>query len=163
MEWQEDFEEADPGHRHMSHLYALYPSHQISKKTPELYSAAEKTIARRLEHNGGHTGWSRAWIVNFYARLHDGEAALKQLNALLTQSTLPNLFDSCPPFQIDGNFGGCAAIAEMLLQDGEDGVELLPALPAEWENGSFTGFRAEGGKTVSCSWKNGRITDYSVT
>lgn len=162
MEWLEDYKEADLGHRHISHLYALHPSSQITKtKTPELYEAAKKTIERRLAHGGGHTGWSRAWIANFYARLHDGENAKAQLDALFAKSTLTNLFDSHPPFQIDGNFGGCSAIAEMLVQD-TDGVELLPALPKAWKNGSFTGFRVKGNKKVSCKWQNGEIVDYSI-
>ncbi len=162
MEWQQDYEEVEPGHRHISHLYGLYPSDQITKaKTPELYEAARKTIERRLSFGGGHTGWSRAWIINFYARLHDGAEAERQLKLLFSQSTLPNLFDNHPPFQIDGNFGGCAAIAEMLLNSVDD-IEFLPALPPSWKNGSFSGFRARGGKMVSCRWQNGRVVESSI-
>ncbi len=164
MEWQEDYEECEPGHRHISHLYGLYPSHQITKEsTPELFSAAEKTIERRLSHGGGHTGWSRAWIINFYARLRNGARAEEELKNLLCKSTLPNLFDDHPPFQIDGNFGGCAAIAEMLLQNNGNEPVLLPALPPKWKNGSFSGFRIYRNRSVSCEWRDGKITSYSVT
>lgn len=158
LEWQQDYEEAEPGHRHISHLYGLYPSGQISKeRTPELYEAAKKTIERRLTHGGGHTGWSRAWIINFYARLHNGAEAEKQMKLLFSQSTLPNL----SPFPIDGNFGGCAAIAEMLLSS-INGIELLPALPSSWKNGFFSGFRARGGKIVSCRWHDSQGIEYTV-
>ena len=161
MEWLEDFEEIEPGHRHMSHLYGLYPSNQINKKTPELFEATKKTIERRLQHGGGHSGWSRAWIINFYARLFDGENAYRQLNELYKKSTFENLFDNHPPFQIDGNFGGCAGIANMLLYDGEETV-FLPALPKPWKNGSFSGFRLKGNKIASCTWRDGVISEYKI-
>ena len=170
MEWNREVEEVEPGHRHISHLYGLYPGHTITlEKTPELAEACKKTLKKRLENGGGHTGWSQAWIINFYAQLAMGNEALSSIVKLFQHSTLPNLLDNHPPFQIDGNFGALAGIIRLLIQsefddEGNVRVKLLPALPSEaaWQSGRVRGLAIKGGYTIDFEWKEGKLVKHTL-
>lgn len=161
LEWKHPYEEAEPGHRHISHLYGLYPGREITPDKPELFAAARRTLETRLAFGGGHTGWSRAWIVGLWARLRDSEKAHENLRALLSRSTFPNLMDSHPwgedsaVFQIDGNLGATAAMLELLVDSSETETRLLPALPAAWKDGEVRGVRLCGGAILDMSWHGG--------
>jgi alpha-L-fucosidase 2 len=168
QEWQQDYDEAAPGHRHISHLWALFPGTQITPEQPALYIAARATLERRLNNGGGQTGWSRAWVVNYWDHLHDGDQAYESMQVLFKQSTFPNLMDTHPPglFQIDGNLGAANGMLEALAQsrwepDHVD-LELLPALPQAWAEGSVRGMRVRGGGELSLMWKDGVATSATL-
>ena len=164
QEWYGDYEELEPGHRHFSHLWALYPSDQITLKDEDsaLVGACKRTLERRAAHGGGHTGWSRAWMIALWARLGDGAEAAMHITELLRSSTYDSLLDNHPPFQIDGNLGATAAITEMLIQSHGGEIYLLPALPPEWSEGSIKRICARGGFEISLAWSLGLLKVCSI-
>lgn len=163
LEWEEEYEEEEPGHRHISHLYGLHPSNQITPdKTPDLAEACKNSLEMRLGQGGGHTGWSRAWIINHYAKLWDEEEAFEHLLKLFENSTLSNMFDNHPPFQIDGNFGATAGICQMLVQSDEDRIVILPALPKMINSGLIKGVKVVGNITVDIKWENNELCELKL-
>jgi alpha-L-fucosidase 2 len=169
QEWQRDYDESAPGHRHISHLWALFPGTQISlSQTPDLAKAARTTLERRLANGGGQTGWSRAWVINYWGHLHDAKQAYDSMQVMFSQSTFPNLMDTHPPgvFQIDGNLGAANGMLEALVQSRwtpeASEVELLPALPQQWSEGSIRGIRVRGGATLDLDWKAGKLISLKI-
>lgn len=163
QEWIEDFEEFEPGHRHQSHLYALYPGSDITPyDTPELAEACKTSIKRRLTHGGGYTGWSCAWIINLYARLLDIKGTESTLDMMMMNSIYTNMMDAHPPMQADGNYGALAGITEALLQSHNGFIHLLPALPASWEKGSVDGFISRGGFEIDMAWENAKLKEAKI-
>ncbi|CCF46724.1 alpha-L-fucosidase [Colletotrichum higginsianum] len=170
QEWGlKNYEELEPGHRHVSHLFGLYPGESISpRRTPDLAAAAKRVLERRAAHGGGHTGWSRAWLLNLHARLLDADGCGQHMDMLLGSSTLANMLDNHPPFQIDGNFGGCAGILECLVQSSVlpsaskpavVEIRLLPSCPLSWSEGELTRGCTKGGWLVSFIWRDGSIVE----
>lgn len=170
QEWYFDWDDADPQHRHQSHLFGLYPGHHITPEiTPKLASACEKTLDIKGDKS---TGWSQGWRINLWARLKDGNRAYQLYKNLLSYvdpskkqkgfsqkgGTYPNLLDAHPPFQIDGNFGGAAGVLEMLIQSSDGLIELLPAIPNQWSSGKLSGVRARGGFELTFEWDHKQIT-----
>jgi alpha-L-fucosidase 2 len=163
QEWIKDYEEEQPGHRHISHLLGVYPFGNLNNNNSIMFEAAKKSVARRLSFGGGHTGWSRAWIIGLYARFFDSVKAYDNLYDLLKKSTLKNLFDTHRPFQIDGNFGGTAAIHEMIIQSTKNDILLLPAIPIDWNDGYLYGSKVRGGAIVNLNWKDGKPERFEIT
>ena len=166
LEWNEEVEEVEPGHRHLSHLFGLFPGEQIGpERTPDLFQAAMRSLDIRLANFGGHTGWSRAWTACLFARAGEGDKAYEHVEHLITDFATDSLLDLHPPrvFQIDGNLGGAAAVVEMLLQSYHGEIHLLPALPGAWPEGTVSGLRARGGFTVDMTWADGQLTEATIT